>query len=90
MTKSVAAMLVAGLLLLVACQNPVVPASSPPTSSVVPSGGPTSPSPASTASRGPAEHRSAITGQRRVAHAVADHGRCCHANPHADPGATDR
>src|SRR5687767_3964388 len=41
MTKSLAAMLAAGLLVLVACDNRVAPASSQPASPVVGSGGPT-------------------------------------------------
>lgn len=52
MTKPLAAMLVAGLLLVVACGNQVAPASSPPASTVG-SGGPTSPEPGTTASTTP-------------------------------------
>ena len=89
MTKTVAAMLVTGLLLVVACQNPVVPASSPPISSVVPSGGAPSPSPASTASSGPAARRT-LVGQQRAAHAVADRSRRCHSNPDADAAPSDQ
>lgn len=53
MTKPLAAMLVAGLLLLVACEDQVAPASSPPASTVAGSGSPASSSPATTASTDP-------------------------------------
>jgi len=53
MTKPLAAMLVAGLLLLVACEDQVAPASSPPASSVAGSGSPASSAPATTASTDP-------------------------------------
>ncbi len=51
MTKPLAAMLVAGLL-LVACGDQVAPASSPPASTVAGSGNPASPTPGSTAPGG--------------------------------------
>ena len=50
MTKSLAAMLVDGLMLLVACNDQVAPASSPPASLAVGSAAPTSPAPGATAS----------------------------------------
>jgi len=53
MTKPLAAILVAGLLLLGSCQNQVAPASSPPASPVVGSGGLASPAPGSSASTSP-------------------------------------
>jgi hypothetical protein len=52
MTKPLAAVLVAGLVLVVACGNQVAPASSP-SASTVGSGGPTSPEPDTTASTTP-------------------------------------